>query len=103
MNSGINGPVSNLGARRVLAKEVVAVPIPGGPDRSGNKAAATVRTDVGQNVLDTRGAKCALVGTDAGFEGVRRQRLIAVLARRSEFEHSVSLLCNDNTPWNYVP
>ena len=87
MNCEINRPVLDLGTRWVLAKEVVAFPVLRGPDWSRNKSATAVRADVLQDVIDTRGAERALVGADARVEGVGWQRLIAVLARGSEFKH----------------
>lgn len=68
MGRWIDRPVLDLGARWILAKEVVAFPIPRRSDWSRNKATAAIRTDVAQDVIDTRGAKRALVGTDAGFK-----------------------------------
>ena len=68
MGRGIDRPVLDLGACWILAKVVVAFPIPRRSDRSGNKATTAIRTDVAQNVIDTCGAKRALVGTDARFK-----------------------------------
>jgi hypothetical protein len=68
MDRGIDRPVLDLGACRILAKVVVTFPIPRRSDRSGNKATAAIRTDVAQNFTDTRSAKRALVGTDARFK-----------------------------------
>ena len=65
MDRGIDRPLLDLGARWILAKVVVAFPIPRWSDRSGNKATTAIRTNVAQNVIDTRSAKRALVGTDA--------------------------------------
>ena len=61
MGRRIHRPVPDLGARWILAKEVVTFPIPRRSDWSGNKAATTIWTDVAQNVVDTGGAKRALV------------------------------------------
>ena len=68
MNRWVNRPVLDLGARWILAKEVVAFPIPQRSDWSRNKATTTIRTNVAQNVIDARCAKRALVGTDARFQ-----------------------------------
>jgi hypothetical protein len=81
----------DLGTRRVLAKKVVAFPVPYRSDRSRHKAAPAVRADVFQDVIDTRGAKRTLISADARFKRVGRQRLVAVLASGSEFEHGVPL------------
>ena len=91
MNGRINGPMLDIGTRRVLTKEVVAFPVPRRSDWSGYESATAVRADVLQDGIDTRGAKGALVGANACLEGVRRQRLVAVLTGGSELEHSVSL------------
>ena len=81
----------DLGTRRVLTKEVVTFPVLRWPDWSGNKSAAAVRADILQDVIDTRGAEGALVGADARFKRVGRQRLVAVLAGRSELKHAAFL------------
>ena len=65
MNCRINRPVPDPGTRRVLAKKVVAFPVLRWSDRSGNKTAAAIRTDVAQNAINTGGAEGALIGTDA--------------------------------------
>jgi len=96
MNCRINRPVLDLGTRRVLTKEVVTFPVLRWPDWSGYKSPAAVRADVLQDVIDARGAECAFVGANARFKRVGRQRLVAVLAGRSEFKHSVSLLVTSN-------
>src|SRR6267143_6109445 len=83
MNCRTNRSVLDLGTRRVLTKEVVTFPVLRRPDWSGNKSAAAVRADVLQDVIDTRGAERALVGADARFKRVGRQRLVAVLTGRS--------------------
>ena len=46
MRHEINGPVLDLSARRILAEEIVAVPIIRWPDRPGYKSTATVRANV---------------------------------------------------------
>ena len=68
MGRRIDRLVLDLGDCRILAKTVVAFPIPRWSDWPRNKAAAAIRTDVAQNVIDTRGAKRALVGADARFK-----------------------------------
>ena len=82
----------DLGTRGILAEIVVASPVLRRPDGSGHKAPTAIGTDVGQDALDTGGAERALVGADARVEGVGWQRLIAVLARWSEFKHGVPFL-----------
>lgn len=67
MNRWINRPVFDLGARGVLSEEVIAFPVPGRPDWSGNESTTAIWTDVTQNVLDAFSAECALVAADARF------------------------------------
>src|ERR1043166_2046291 len=93
MSCRIDRPVLYRGARGVLAEEVVAFPVLRWPDRSGSKSAAAVRADVFQDGSDTCGAKSALVGADARFERIGRQRVVAVLTGGSELEHAQCLSC----------
>ena len=68
MSYRINRPVFDPGARRVLAKEIVAFPILRRSDWPGNKTTAAVRADISQNEIDTARAKGAFVGADARFK-----------------------------------
>ena len=88
----INRPVFDLGTRRVPTKEVVSFPVLRRPDWSGNKTPAAVGADVLQDAINTRGAERAFVGANTRFKRVWGQRLVAVLAGRSEFKHAGSLL-----------
>ena len=83
MNCRIDRLVLDFGACRVFTEEIVPLPILGRPDWSANKSTAAIRADVLQDIVDTGGAKRALVGADAGLKRVGRQRLVAVLAGRS--------------------
>ena len=80
----------DLCARRILAKNIVALPIVRRSDRSGNKAAATIRTNVAQDILNAIGAKRTFIGADACLKGVGWQSFVAVLTRGPEFQHGVS-------------
>ena len=91
MRRRIHRSVLHLGARRIFPEEVIIVPIRRGPNRSRNKPAAAIWTDISQDVFDTSNAEGALIGADARFKRVRRQRLVAVFAGRSEFKHESSL------------
>ena len=71
----IDRPMLDRGARGVVAKEVVAVPVNRRSDGSGYKSAAAVRADVLQDVIDAGRAEGALLGADARFR-VGRQFLI---------------------------
>lgn len=55
----------DLGARWVLAKIVIALPIFRGSDWPGYKTSTAVRTDVAQEGVDTIGTECAFISTDA--------------------------------------
>ena len=78
----------DISTRRVLAKKIVAPPVREWSDWSGHKSTATVRADIIEYPFDTRGAERALVAANACFERVGRQRLGAVLAGWSKFEHA---------------
>jgi hypothetical protein len=54
MGNRINRYVLYRRARRVFAEKVVAFPISRRPDRPRNKSAATIGTDIVQNVIDAR-------------------------------------------------
>ena len=83
----IHRPVLRLGARRVFSKKVVTIPIRRRSNRSGNKPAAAIWADIPQNAFDTGHAEGALIGTNTRLKRIRRQRLVAMLASRSEFKH----------------
>ena len=51
MDRRVHRSVPDLGARRVLAKIVVAFPVTRRPDGSGNKAAAAIGTDVAEDLV----------------------------------------------------
>jgi hypothetical protein len=90
MNCRINRPVPYLRARRVFTEEVVALPVLRRPDGSRNKSATAIGAHVLQDAIDARDAERAFVGADARLERVGRQRLVAVLAGRSEFKHQTA-------------
>jgi hypothetical protein len=90
MTCRIDRPMRDLGARRIFAEEVIALPILGWPYGSGDKTAAAIWTDVAQNLIDTGLAKRAFIAANACLEGGRRQCFVAVLAGGSEFQHSPS-------------
>src|SRR5438552_2355 len=69
---------------------------PGAPlglraDRARHKAAAAIRADVEQRMLDAIGAERALITADPRIGRVGRQILVAVFAIRPEFEHAPPL------------
>jgi hypothetical protein len=71
----------------ILAKIIVALPIRGRANGSGDKPASTVRANVEQDQFNARGAERAFVTANAGLARIGRQGLLAVFAVRSEFEH----------------
>ena len=87
MRHRINRPVFHLRARRIFPQEVVTLPIRRRPNRSRNKSAAAIWADTSQNLFDTGRAEGALIRADARLKRLRRQRPVAMLARRSEFKH----------------
>jgi len=62
MNFRVNRLMPDLGARGILAKEVVAFPVLRRSDGPWNESPAAVRAHVLQDVFDARRTKCALVG-----------------------------------------
>src|SRR6185436_8381914 len=87
MPVAIDRPMANRRARRMMGDVVVAAPVAPGPDRPRLEAAAAVRADAEQDVLDARGAERALEAADARVGRVRRQGAIAVFARGTKLEH----------------
>ena len=65
MGDEIDWPVFDGGTRRVLAKIVIRFPILRRSDWSRHEAAATVRTDIVQDVFNACSAERAFIGTDA--------------------------------------
>jgi len=99
MRHRIHRAVLHLGARRIFSKKVVTVPVPRRSNRSRDKPAAAIWTDISQNAFDARIAEGALVRAYARLKRIGRQRLVAVLTGRSEFKHGVlnvelPIMCN---------
>ena len=68
-------------------------PIVRRPDRARREAAAAIRTDVAQLIVDAVGAEGALVGADARLRAVRRKILVAIFAIGSKREcHSAAVI-----------
>ena len=82
-----NRLVPDFCAGGIVAEKVVAVPIPRRADGTGNKSAAAVRADISDDGFDTRRAERAFIRADARFKRIGRQRLVAMFAGGSEFEH----------------
>lgn len=64
------------------------MPIRRRPDRPWSEPAAAIGTDIFQHLFDARYAKRAFIRTDPRLERIRRQRLVAMFACGSEFEHT---------------
>lgn len=90
MSCDIDRPVFDRRARRVLAEEVVSLPVVRRPDGSGHEAAATVRTAIAQDPVHAGRTECAFIRADTCFERVGWQSRVAVLAGGSEFQHGLS-------------
>jgi hypothetical protein len=91
MRVRVNGPVPDVGARRVFAEIVIALPVVRRSNGSGHKATTAVRADIAQDGINARGTERTFISTDACFKRVRWQRLVALLAGWSEFKHGLSL------------
>ena len=61
-------------------------PLVRGPDRPRHKAAAAVRADIVQLVLDAIRAERAFIGADPRVHRIRRQVLVAIFAVRPELQ-----------------
>src|ERR687888_2411544 len=86
-------------ARRVVAKVVAAFPVALRADRPWREIAAAVGADVAEQ-LGTRCTERAFEAADTRIERLRRQRLIAVFAGRSQFEHQSAFTKSYfPTPW----
>src|SRR6266446_141651 len=86
MSCSINGSMFDPGARRVVAEEVVTLPVFRWSDGSRDEPAAAVRANVTEDIFNARRAERALVRAHARLERVGRQRLVAVFAGRAELE-----------------
>ena len=89
MRCQIHRSVCHLGARRIFSQEVALVPIHRRSNRSKDEPIAAIWAGITQNVFDAHNAEGTLVGADTRLKQIGRQRLIAMLAGRSQFEHGV--------------
>jgi hypothetical protein len=89
MRRWIDRSVLHLGTRRIFPKEVFALPVCRRSYWSRDEAATAVGTDIFQNLFDARHTEGALIRANPHLKRIRRQRLVAMFAGRSEFEHSV--------------
>ena len=65
----IDWPMLDRWGSRIGTQEVVALPVARRAYWPGNKAAAAVRADIGQNLLRTGRAESAFVAADARVQG----------------------------------
>jgi hypothetical protein len=72
MHIRINRPVLDFRTGFVFAKVVVAVPILGWPDRSRHEAAATIRANIIQDVVDTRTTERTFIAAYARLQRIER-------------------------------
>jgi hypothetical protein len=83
----VDGPVPDDGTRRILAEEVVTPPVLCGADGSRRKSTGAIGADIVEDRGDARRAECALVGAYTRLDRIWWQRLVAVLASRSQLKH----------------
>lgn len=88
MRDHIHRSMLHRGARRIFSQEVVTLPIRRRPDRPRSEPTAAVGTNIFQNLFDARHTERAFIRTDPRLKRLRRQRLVAMFARWSEFEHA---------------
>ena len=73
----------DLCACRISAEIVAAFPIVLRTDGPGTKAAAAIRTDIGQDILDAETTEGAFKRADHRVRGIWRKRRVTVLASGS--------------------
>ena len=89
MRFKVNWPVLDLGAGRIISKEIAVLQIFFRSDWPLNKAAAAVRANVLQNIIGALRAKRAFVAANPRCQRRGRQAFVAVLASGSDFQHGV--------------
>ncbi|MDB6034669.1 MAG: hypothetical protein JWM16_5007 [Verrucomicrobiales bacterium] len=72
--------MSNGRAGRKRAERVSTIPVVFRASRPRAKAAAAIRTDIGQDILDAGTAESAFEGADHRVSGIGRKRRVTVLA-----------------------
>src|SRR5439155_25399398 len=92
MSHGVHRPVPDLGARRVLPKEVFTLPVLRRPDRPRDESPAAVGADVIEDIFNARRAERTFVSANARVQRVGRQRLVTVFARWPQFQHGARYL-----------
>ena len=77
----------DLPARGITPKVVAVRPVILGSDWPRTEPAATIGTDIFEDVGHAGSAEGAFEGADHRVQGIGRQRSVTILACRSEFEH----------------
>ena len=90
MRRRIDRPMFHLRTSRILAEEIIAVPIRRRPDWPRDKSAPAVGTDISKNLFDTGHTERAFIRADPRLQRLRWQRLVAMLAGWSELKHGTS-------------
>src|SRR5262249_61873173 len=72
---------------RILAEEIVVLPVARRANRAGREATATIGTDIAQHRFDADRAERAFVAANTGLQRRWWQRLVAVLAAWPQLEH----------------
>ena len=75
------------GAGRKDTEVVTAFPVVFRSDGPATKTSPAIRADIVQEVFDTGTAESAFERANHRVRGIWRQRRVAVLARRPQFEH----------------
>ena len=88
MEIGIDRAMFDCRACRKFPEIIVVSPIARGPYRVRHKSTAAIRANISDNIFDAIGAEGALETANAGICRIGRQKFIAILAGRSEFEHN---------------
>src|SRR5262245_19263455 len=73
VNRRVHRSMFDRRTRRVVAEEVVPLPVPRRADRAGNEPPAAVRADVAQDAFDAFGAERAFVAADPRLRGAGGQ------------------------------
>src|SRR5206468_12850100 len=87
ISRGIHRPVPDPGARRVLAEEVVPLPVRRRPDRPRNEPPAGVRADVAQAALDAARAQRRYPTAHACTQPPPSQFPVAAFAGSAALQH----------------
>ena len=88
----IHGTIPDSPAGRIHPQIIAAFPVDVRTDRPGTKTAAAIWADILQDVFNASTAERAFKRANHRVRGIRRKRRVAVLASRSQFEHSCAFV-----------